>query len=68
MYTYPIHCPSSRTATKTRPAPIALAVGTRCVKGIRPAAAARADLDAMAITEMLVSAFHDNGSQLYRDI
>ncbi|WP_295393598.1 hypothetical protein [uncultured Thiodictyon sp.] len=68
MHTYPIRCHDSRTNSKTRTSPMAIPVGSRCVKGVHPAAAARAAIEAMMITEMMVSAFNENGSQLYRGI
>ncbi len=68
MHTYPIHYRDSHTDPKPRTSVMATPVGTRCVKGVRPQAVSSASLEAMMVTEMIVSAFNDNASQLYRGI
>jgi hypothetical protein len=68
MYTYPINSRESRLSAKPRTSSMAIPVGTLCVKGVRPPAAPRATLEAMMITDMIVNAFNDNASQLYRGI
>lgn len=68
MYTYPIHSRDPGTAAKTLTAPMAIPVGSRCVKGVRPPAAPHASIEALMFTEMIVNAFNANASQLYRGI
>ncbi|WP_295456818.1 hypothetical protein [uncultured Thiodictyon sp.] len=68
MHTYPIDDRDSRAALKPRTSAMATPVGTRCVKGVRPQAVFSASIEAMMVTEMIVSAFNDNASQLYRGI